>query len=146
MKTLTFILISTLFFSCKKCPPSSVEPQMSILFFSIIDSEGNDLFFGEESFYDPHSVKIVNEQGQEKLIVHEDNKCFSIWIVEGNSTFYVEFIPNRTDTIKIESRFLRWYEEHKGCRLWGIYKNDVFFNNIPICIDCPLENYLKIEI
>ena len=146
-KVIFFILISTLCFNCaKKCPPSPFDILPPVLHFSIIDSEGNDLFFGENNIYDPNSVKIVTEQNEGWLGIDEWEKCFRLGIIKGKtSIFYVEFIPNRIDTIKIESCFLHWYEEPKGCRHFGIYKDDVFFNNIPICTDCSGETY-KIEI
>jgi len=153
-KTIIYILISTLLFSCNRCPPSSaeVDPKDPILFFSIIDGKENDLFFGEESKYDPQKVEISNAPGETsndwQLMVDEERQCFKIWIDQGKtSILYVEFIPGRVEKMKIESRFLRWYEEKKGCRLWGIYKNDFFINNnVTICTDCPLESYYKIKI
>ena len=153
MKAIIFILIPFLIFSCKRCPPSAVDPELHILYFSIIDKDGIDLFFGENSIYDPYNVKIIVGQEQEELsqdnnlFINDSAECFNLWLNGGKtSIFYVEFIPNRIDTIKVESCFLKWYEETKGCRQWGIYKNDVFFNNIPICTDCFYHTTYKIEI
>ena len=150
MKTiLSFILVSSLSFGCKICPPSSVDPVFPVLLFTIMDKDGNDLFFGENSTYDPQSVKITTEQGEPYEFKVDDRwgECFALWISQGKtSIFYVEFIPNRTDTIKVESHFVRWYEETKGCRLWEIYNNDIFFNGISICKSVCLESLINIDI
>jgi len=157
MKTtivIIFILISSLFFSCNnnKCPQvSAIYIQPPVLYFSIVDSEGNDLFFGENSIYDPHSVKITVGQGDQQLggiNVNELNKCFSLGTIGGETfVFYVEFIPNRIDTIKTESPFAGWFEYPEGCRHHMIYKYNLYFNNVPICLVCD-NNYeiYKIEI
>ena len=145
MKTILFILISTLSFACKKCPPTGADPPDPVLYFSIIDKEGNDLFFGENSTYDPQSVKITTEQGEPYEFKVDDRwgECFALWISQGKtSIFYVEFIPNRTDTIKVESHFVGWYEEPKGCRHYPINKYDIFFNGTQICADCHINNQI----
>ena len=149
IRVIIFMLILSLFFSCKRCPPSSSDPKEPVFCFTITDEDGNDLFFGENSIYDPHSVKVTaaqEESQQSHLIVGE--MSFALWIDEGKtSILYVEFVPNRTDTIKIESQFMYWYEEHKGCKLWGVYKNVIYFNDVPVCSEnCIDSKIFKISI
>jgi len=154
IKLITFILISMLCFDCaQKCPPSAVDPHHPMLYFSVIDSEGNDLFFGENAIYDPYSVKIVAEQKDdyiECLRIYESENYFVLELACAKGAFknfYAEFIPNKTDTIKIECHFVRWYEEPKGCRHFPINKYEIFFNDTHICTDCQIFNQIyKIEL
>ena len=145
------ILVSILFFGCKTCPPSAVEPRDIAFFFSLIDQEKNDLFFGENSIYNPYDVKFAVGQDEFPRYwfgVHEMEQCFYLtdfYPTREPYIFYMEFIHNRIDTIKIESRFTGYYEEPKGCQHFETYKDDVFFNNTQICTDCTNEIY-KIKI
>ena len=146
MKTIKIIiiLISTLFFSCKTCPPSAVEPKSIKFFFSLIDDEGNDLFFGENSIYDPYNVKFAVG-----FNVHKEHKCFVLagfYPREEPYIFYIEFISGKIDTMEIENHYIGDYEEPKGCPRFGIYKYDIYFNNTLICTDCTSDEIYKIEI
>ena len=142
-----FILISVLFFGCKTCPPSAVEPKDIAFFFSLVDQEGNDLFFGENSIYNPYDVKFAegqDEYPQYWFSFHKKEQYFYLsgFYQTGEPyIFYMKFIDNRIDTIKIESRVTGYYEEPKGCRHFETYKEDVFFNNTKICTDCTYEIY-----
>ena len=137
-------------FSCNnKCPPSAIdfEPKSIQLWFSILDKDGNDLFFGENRIYDPYNVKFTGVVEEEKIplkfsYVNEIDECFHLYGFypkEAPYIFYVEFTPNKVDTIKIESYVIGWYEEPKGCRHFEIYKDDIFFNDILICTDYSRE-------
>jgi len=141
MRTIISLLVLTLCFGCKKCPPSSYDADPPVFYFSITDKEGTDIFFGENSIYDPYSVK--NTDGQDEWIeVDEWAQCFKLRFSLGNtSVFYAKFVLDKTDTIKIESHFLRWYEEPAGCRQFGIYNNEVSFNNTRICTECDYQVY-----
>jgi len=145
-KVIIFILISILAFNCEnKCSVKNpdyieIDPFEPIFSFSIIDKEGTDLFFCVNSIYDPNSIKVVAEQG-----ISSWNDCFYIWIIEGKTNLlYVNFVPHKTDTIRIESHFAKWFEQPKGCIRFPIYKNDVFFNGEKICIDCDNNQIYKI--
>ena len=142
-----YILISILCFSCAICPPSTEYPKQISFSFSITDKEGKDLFFGENSSYDPHNVKFAVGQEEEVpeywFSVNESQKCFalnSFYPMEKPYIFYLKFVPDRIDTIKIESRF----GKSERCHL-PPFNIDVFFNNIQICKDCSDKIY-KIEI
>ena len=152
MKRIIFILIPLLTFSCNnnKCPhASAVDIRPPLLYFSIVDSDGNDLFFGENSIYDPHSVKFTVEPGNSQrggVSVDELKKCFGLGTIGGETfVFYAEFVPDRIDTLKTESFFSGYFEHPEGCRQFMIYKYNLYFNNIPICMECSEEIY-KIEI
>ena len=148
IRVLFFILVST-FFSCSKCPPSAVEPRDISFSFSLIDKEGNDLFFETDSPYDPYNVKFAVGHEERCLYVFEEEKCFRLlgFYPTGKPyVFYMEFIPDKIDTIKIESRRTGSYEEPKGCIHFDIYEDDIFFNNIQICTDCSSGKIYKIEI
>ena len=139
-RAIIFILVATMcYYSCNQnkcdknievdfCPPA--------LFFTIIDSEENDLFFCENSVYDPRNVVFVPADGRGYLQYWNSefgDKCFALDFREGmTSVFYVEFVPNRIDTIKIESHFAGWFENPPGCRDYPIHKSDLFFNDILI--------------
>jgi len=131
-------LIFALCFSCRICPPSAVEPQIPRLLFSIMDEEGNDLFFGDNSIYDPYTVKITSASGESWYIDVIVEKCFILRFSQNKtSTFNVVFVPNRIDTIKIESRKMGFYVEHANCPpVFDIYSNNVFFNDSLVCTDC----------
>ena len=154
IKAIIFILVTFLTFSCKesnnKCPQvSALSIRPPTLYFSIVDSEENDLFFGENSIYNTDSVKFTVGQGKPQLggiYVDEFEKCFGLGTIGGETfVFYVEFIPNRIDTIKTESLFIYWVEYPEGCRQFMTYKYNLYFNNTPICMECSEEIY-KIEI
>ena len=157
MKTTVFIFLTTFIFSSclKNCP---AEPKGFAFYFSITDEEMRDLFFGEDSVYDPHNVKFIRSQeiGEwswvnvdivNKAVGFGTEKCF--WLGE----FYprekpyillVELIPGKIDTIKIESRYMGSFRDGR-CKY---YRNeyDVFFNNIQFCSDCSEIEIYKIEI
>ena len=144
-KIIIIILFSALCFSCgNKCDDyPAIDLTPPIFYFSIIDEEDNDLFFGKDSIYDPYNITLEPEDW--RLYIDEWTNCFGLLFIEGETSFfYAEFIPNRTDTIKVESRFVKWYEEPKGCPRYMIYKNDVFFNGELICTDCEEGQIYKI--
>ena len=96
MKTIIFILISTLLFSCK-CPPSAEEPQSISFFFSLIDHDGNDLFFGENGIYDPYNVKFAVRQESEfpQNLFYIYEKCFALRDFYPKENPYVFFMGSR---------------------------------------------------
>ena len=146
-----FILIYIFTFSCKRCPPSSVDPRDISFFFSLTDKDRNDLFFGGDSIYDPYSVKIaVGQNGEFRQIdISENKQCFYLggfYPKKEPYIFYIEFVPNKIDTIKIESRITGRYEKPKGCYHFDIYEDDIFFNNVLICKNCNSSEVYKIEI
>jgi len=150
-----FILIVSVDFGCtKKCPPSSILPPPPIIPFFITDKDGNDLFFEDNSLYDPKNVKILYFNGEHyqtgipiKFFYEEQGNYFELnFLSGGKSVYYIEFIPDKIDTIKIESHFVGSYEEPKGCIHFGIYENDFYFNDIEIFSDSPSVIIYKIEI
>jgi hypothetical protein len=136
MKTTKIILLTLIvimYFGCDKkhCGPSAVDPVSNIGFlFSVVDVNGNDLFFGTDSIYNPNDVKFAAGQKKQDFWIQE-NRCFvlSCYPVEKSHTIYMEFIPNRIDTIKIKTYFDRYSEREEGCILFEIYKHDIYFNN-----------------
>jgi len=151
MKTIIFIIIVTLFNSCNngKCDNySALNLSPVALYFSIVDGDGNDLFFGEGAIYDPHNVKFTVGQGDPQLAgvnVDKSEQYFSLGTIGGETfVFYAEFIPDKIDTIKTESHFTGWHEHPEGCRHHAIYKYNLFFNDVQICIECS-EEIFKIE-
>jgi len=150
MKTISKIilfLISIQLFSCNQCPPTGAEPFDPIFSFSLVDKDGIDLFFGIDCIYNPDSLKITIDHNcsSQYWYLEVDNKlekCFNLYFPQGtNSIFYIEFVPNEIDTLKIESHFVKWYEEPEGCKHFPVYKNDLFFNNDLICSNCSGEIY-----
>ena len=153
-KTMAIIFILVAALCCNSCNNNkciNADPCPSIevpaLYISIVDSEGNDLFFGENSVYDPRDVVFIpaGGYGYPKYWNPEvSDICFALdFSEEKTSVFYVEFIPNRIDTIKIESSFEKWIEWSPCCGRYGIYKNDLFFNDIPVLL---IDYGYKIEI
>ena len=150
-----FIILIFAFNSCRfiKCPPSCVEPKDIDFYFSIIDKDGNDLFFGEKSLYNPNNVKLITEQGdnifQEWFQVLENKKCFLLGGFYATGKPYIFpliFFENKIDTIRIESIYIGNYEEPKGCVQFSIYENDIYFNNFLICKNFSDDNIYKIKI
>ena len=146
IKVIIFILISILYFGCA-CPPLAVEIRPLSFPFSIIDKEGKDLFFDENSIYDPHNVKFAVGQEEEFpqywFQVDESQKCFRLYSFYPRGKpymFYMEFIPSKTDTIKINSR----YGKSERCDPPS-YNIEVFFNNTLICTECKYNQVHKIE-
>jgi hypothetical protein len=140
----------------KKCddyPP--IDIRESELRFSVIDKEGRDLFFGKDSVYDPHNVKIINEQGGAStgwMFVDKQRECFKLLffpMIRANF-LYIEFIPDRIDTMKIESRKMGVFEFPKGCPRYEIFEYDFFFNDSVICTTCACgysdDKIYKIEL
>ena len=154
IRVLLFILISSLYFSCK-CPPSAIELKDISFRFLFIDQEGNNLFFGKDNIYDPYNVKFAigqeEEFSQSLFGIYETNDTGAYFYLGGfypretPYTFYIEFLPDKIDTITIHSYTAGYYEESKGC-LHFLYKYDIFFNNIPICTKCSDREIYRIEI
>ena len=149
MKTMILFITMISLSSCK-CPPSAVEPKDIAFSFSIIDEEGNDLFFGKDAIYDPKNVRFTEDQGEnwrnveivEKNVGLHRVKCFNLGGYYSPFVFFIEFIPNKIDTIKTESHITGYYD--KRCANLPIFTYDVFFNNIPICIDYSYSEIYKI--
>jgi len=138
--------------SCK-CPPSDIDPKDIAFFFSIIDEEGNDLFFGKDAIYEPKNVKFTDDQDWiywrnveivEKNVGFNIEKCFHLGGYYGPFVLFLEFIPNKIDSIKTEKHITGYSD--KRCANFPIFTFDAFFNNIPICIDCSESEIYKIVI
>jgi len=137
--------------SCKKCPPPSAFPPLYYFYFSIVDNEGNDLFFGKDSIYNPRDVQIAYipsrglPEGKKledeliKISVSELNSCFEVMLFLGSHDvlIYLKLFSERLDTIRTAYRVIGHYEEPKGCRHHDYYEYDVYFNGKPICFSCP---------
>jgi hypothetical protein len=143
-----FLIAAILHVSCnKQCPPSTVTPIKPIIYFSLTDSTGNDLFFGKDRIYDPQCVAVQNCFPFDMFFVDTVYKCFKLYLNGGRPSFYcAEFTPGNIDTIKIESRYTGWYEEPEGCRHFTVYENNFFFNNSPVCENCFYTRIYKIAI
>ena len=143
MKAITFVAICIMLFSCKRCPPSGVEPKDISLRFSLINQDEDDLIFGENRIYDPDNVKFTILRGEDEFnasyYINIRDNCFDLCcfhtMEEHPIIIHAEFIPDKIDTIKIESHVTGWYEEKKGCPIFETYKHDVFFNNILVGAD-----------
>jgi hypothetical protein len=120
---------------CSRVP--QIMPALPEFFFSIVDEKGNDLFFGKDSIYNnPHNVKIQSETLHYwSFSVSRLRNCFRLFITDPRESFifYTEFISDRVDTIKIESRFMGWHEHPDGCWRIEAYEIDYFFNDLFIC-------------
>ena len=149
MRTITFIMVATMCFSCdNKCKTdfSHSDPCWPVFTISVIDSEGNDLFFGENGIYDPRDVVFVPAGGRGYLQywMPYSGDCFAL--IPSASIFYVEFIPKRIDTIRIEKHFAG-YAEYNACLSYEVYNYNVFLNNILVLNDIDYcGGTLKIEL
>jgi hypothetical protein len=143
---ISILLFFTTGLSCNRCRKPEPSPKDIHFLFSVIDEDGNDLFFGESAIYDPYSVKLFVEQVEETkyyLHVREGEKCFLLggfYPVQNPYVFHIEFISNKTDTIKIKSRFGK-----SDCPPLPFF-NDVFFNDMLICTNCNELEIYKIEL
>ncbi|MDR2887518.1 MAG: hypothetical protein LBV26_05905 [Bacteroidales bacterium] len=164
MKAIFFFLITILFVGCnKQCPPSAEMITPPIMYFSLTDSMGNDLFFGKDSIYNPHDVKLAYFDTSLYNISYDPShlryfipfraddtydNCFKISVAWGRtSVFHIEFTPGNIDTIKIESRFDRYEgKEEEPDGIYAIYKERFFFNDSIVCEDCAYYRIYKIAV
>ncbi len=143
IKFILLLLIGAFCFSCTKCPQhSAVEPDEASFHFSVVDKNGNDLFFGNGSIYDSHNVKLVEYQGN--FGVFEDENCFLLkgfYPQEKPYLFFIELIPNDTDTLVMNVYESAPFDE---CTGFGILHTTVYFNDSLICNDCSDNEIYKI--
>ena len=144
-----------LFAACeKKCrDASAVDPEIICFYFSLVDKDGNDLFFGKDSIYDPNNVKVASGQSDKFYNLHigwvsniELQRCFVIEDVPDEKTrfFYLKIFSEKIDIIRLETNITGYGND--PCVSFPIFTYDVFFNDIPICIDCSNNGIYKIEI
>lgn len=145
---IVLMVISALCFRCKSTviDCSTIEPKDIALKFSVIDNEGNDLFFGYSSIYDPYEVKFA--VGQEYEVsqdwFHVSENCFLLSGFypirdENPYIFYMEFVPNDIDTLTVEYRILP--DKYK---CFPFFEYDLSFNNIQVCVNCDIVEIYKI--
>jgi hypothetical protein len=136
------VFVALIVNSCAtKCPQSVVEPQTIGFKFIITDENGNNLFFGTDSIYNPNDVKFAVGQNpddvpQEWFQVLNQLQCFELsdFIPKTEPyVFYFKFIPNNTDTVTIKSIFSDVVNECSGFPAFYI---NVSFNDLLVCADC----------
>jgi hypothetical protein len=138
------IFLIALFACDKNSPDDSYRP---VKFnFTLIDSLGNDLFFDENSPYDPYGVEIDTTTFSYKGWSVKDSCCFRIggfYIANRpKEQIHIKFFPGRTDTITIEEQE---YAEGEQPYDYNIEFN-AYFNSDTVCFKCYESNIIFHEI
>jgi hypothetical protein len=156
MKKIFIFFIPILFAGCNHAKDFFCgDPEDPILNFTVTDSSGNDLFFGENSQYNAEGAKysrIVHlhyENSDSFEIkqtdwysipvskISDNNQCFSM-VGFWDGTVFFEFIPGDIDTlIFIQNKIYRFSE----CYDTVVF--DAYFNDSLICIECSLSETFK---
>jgi hypothetical protein len=153
MKKINFLIFIPflLLCFCRSEPDLCGSPIDISVIFSVVDEDGNDLFFGETAVYCPDSVKFGYSEDDVSRNFYRTftgyNNTFSgisgLAPVPNESPIilYVEFVPGEIDVLKIMCRIDKGKYE-----CFPRFDFDFFFNDVLICTNCSsYETYELIK-